>query len=69
MDTPNGVQAAREAGAKCIAVTNSTGAKNLKEADLICDSLDEMDLQKIIELVEKKISFYLYGFGQVYNFS
>ena len=33
-DTPNGVQAAKAAGANCIAVTNSISAANLSEADL-----------------------------------
>ncbi len=53
-DAPNGVQAAKAAGAKCIAVTNSTSAANLQQADLICDSLEQIDLQTIIKLVETK---------------
>ncbi len=53
-DAPNGVQAAKAAGAKCIAVTNSTNAKNLREADLICDSLEQIDLKTITELIEEK---------------
>jgi len=51
-DATNGVQAAKAAGAKCIAITNSTGAANLAGADLICDSLVQIDLQTIIELIE-----------------
>jgi len=51
-DAPNGVQAANAAGAKCIAVTNSTSAENLAEADLLCDSLEEIDLDLIQELVD-----------------
>jgi HAD superfamily hydrolase (TIGR01509 family) len=46
-DAPNGVQAAKAAGAKCIAVTNSTTAANLAQADLICDSLEQIDLETI----------------------
>ena len=46
-DAPNGVQAAKAAGAKCIAVTNSTSAAKLAEADLICDSLEKIDLETI----------------------
>ena len=51
-DAPNGVQAAKAAGAKCIAVTNSTGAENLQQADLVCDSLEEIDLDLIQELLD-----------------
>jgi HAD superfamily hydrolase (TIGR01509 family) len=53
-DAPNGVQAARAAGAKCIAVTNSTDAAKLSEADLICDSLEQIDIQKATDLIETK---------------
>jgi len=52
-DAPNGVQAAKAAGAKCIAVTNSTSAANLSEADLICDSLEQIDLEIITRLIER----------------
>jgi HAD superfamily hydrolase (TIGR01509 family) len=51
-DAPNGIQAAKAAGAKCIAVTNSTTADNLSDADLICDSLEQIDLDMIQELVD-----------------
>jgi len=51
-DAPNGVQAAKAAGAKCIAVTNSTTAENLCEADLICDSLEQIKLDMIRELID-----------------
>ncbi len=53
-DAPNGVQAAKAAGAKCIAVTNSTNAANLSEADLVCDSLEQINLETIIELIQTK---------------
>jgi beta-phosphoglucomutase-like phosphatase (HAD superfamily) len=52
-DAPNGIQAASAAGAKCIAVTNSTDAANLAQADLVCNSLEQIDLQTITELIEK----------------
>ena len=45
------LQAANTAGAKCIAVTNSTIAENLSHADLICDSLENVDLKTIKELI------------------
>ena len=46
-DAPNGVQAAKAAGAKCIAVTNSTNTANVSEADLVCDSLEQIKLDMI----------------------
>jgi HAD superfamily hydrolase (TIGR01509 family) len=48
---PDGVQAAKVAGARCIAVTNSTTAANLAGADLICDSLEQIDLETIRKLI------------------
>ncbi len=51
-DAPNGVQAAKAAGAKCIAVTNSTTAANLSQADLICDSLEQVRLDMIRDLID-----------------
>ncbi len=51
-DAPNGVQAAKAAGTKCIAVTNSTNAENLCEADLVCDSLEQIKLDMIRELID-----------------
>ena len=51
-DAPNGVQAAKAAGAKCIAVTNTTPAEELRQADLICDSLEQINIEKIIGLFE-----------------
>lgn len=51
-DAPNGVQAARAAGARCVAVTNTVPAKELAGADRICDSLEEIDLAALRELVD-----------------
>jgi beta-phosphoglucomutase-like phosphatase (HAD superfamily) len=51
-DAPNGVQAAKNAGAKCIAVTNSTTAENLSQADLVCESLEQIDLDMIRKLID-----------------
>ena len=50
-DAPNGVQAAKAAGARCIAVTNSTTAAKLAEADLICDSLEQISIETIQRLI------------------
>jgi HAD superfamily hydrolase (TIGR01509 family) len=54
-DAPNGVQAAKTAGAKCIAVTNSTTAERLSQADLICDSIEQINLNTIMALITKNI--------------
>ena len=51
-DAPNGVKAAKAAGAKCIAVTNSTGQSELSEADLVCGCLKQIDLEIIVKLIE-----------------
>ena len=50
-DAPSGVQAAKAAGAKCIAVTNSTTAAKLAEADLVCDSLIQVNIETIRKLI------------------
>ena len=52
-DAPNGVQAAKAAGAKCIAVTNSTTADKLAEADLICDSLEQIGTETLKKLIHR----------------
>ena len=51
-DAPNGVQAAKAAGTMCIAVTNTTPAADLSEADMICDSLEQVTLDTIRTLVD-----------------
>jgi len=50
-DAPSGVQAAKTAGAKCIAVTNTVPAEELAGADLICDSLERVDLEILREII------------------
>jgi len=55
-DAPNGVQAAKAAGAKCIAVTNSTAAENLTDAEIVCDSLEEITCETIIAVIEENDS-------------
>ena len=52
-DAPNGIQAAKAAGTKCIAVTNSADAAKLQQADLICNSLEQIDLETITTLIDK----------------
>jgi len=51
-DSPNGIHAAKAAGSKCIAVTNTFTTENLRDADLICDCLEEITIENIIELIE-----------------
>jgi sugar-phosphatase len=51
-DAPSGVQAARAAGARCIAVTNTVPAAELSGADLICASLEEVTLETIRKLAD-----------------
>lgn len=51
-DAPNGVQAAKAARTKCIAVTNTTPAEGLAQADLICDSLESVSLETLRSLVD-----------------
>jgi len=52
-DTPNGIRAAKAAGAKCIAVTNSVSIINLYEADLVCDSLERIKLETIQAVINQ----------------
>ena len=51
-DAVAGVEAARRAGMRCIAVTNTHPAGRLKEADLIVDTLEAIRLEDLKALVE-----------------
>ncbi len=51
-DAPNGVAAAKAAGCKCIAVTNSTTAEKLTDADLVVDSLAEVNIERVLTLLK-----------------
>ncbi len=53
-DAPNGIEAAKAAGAKCIAVTNSTTPDKLEQADLICNSMTEINLNNIKDLIDSE---------------
>ncbi len=50
-DAPSGVRAAKAAGAKCIAVTNTVPVGDLAGADVICDSMEKVNLGMIQALV------------------
>ncbi|RKX47003.1 MAG: hypothetical protein DRP64_02245 [Verrucomicrobia bacterium] len=52
-DAPDGVAAAHAAGCRCIAVTNSAKAEKLAAADRIVSTLEEVDLQTIVDLIEQ----------------
>lgn len=49
-DAASGVAAAKAAGMKCVAVTNTHHEKDLQEADLIVDDLSELPLSRISAL-------------------
>ena len=50
-DAPVGVQAAKSAGARCVAITNTVEADALAGADLIVASLAGMDLPRLASLL------------------
>lgn len=52
-DAPAGVQAAKEAGMACVAVTSSVEAPQLQHADLVVDSLGEISTKQLKELLEE----------------
>ncbi|OGD89400.1 hypothetical protein A3J17_04810 [Candidatus Curtissbacteria bacterium RIFCSPLOWO2_02_FULL_40_11] len=47
-DSPNGIEAAKRAGMKCIALTTSTDRKRLKGADFIVDSYSQIELNRFL---------------------
>jgi HAD superfamily hydrolase (TIGR01509 family) len=50
-DAPLGVKAAKAAGMRCLAVTNTHPKQDLKEADKVVGSLEEVDLITLIQRV------------------
>jgi len=50
-DSPLGVKAAKTAGMRCLAVTNTHPRQKLKEADRVVDSLENVDLITILTRV------------------
>jgi HAD superfamily hydrolase (TIGR01509 family) len=51
-DAPDGVAAARMAGCQCVAVTNSTTVDMLVEADLVVSSLESVNIQDLMNLMD-----------------
>jgi len=52
-DAISGVTASKRAGIRCIAVTNTTSREELREADLIIDSLEEITIADLNRLLEQ----------------
>lgn len=46
-DAIAGVEAAKRAGMKCVAITNTNAARALTKADLVVDSLENMDVTRL----------------------
>jgi HAD superfamily hydrolase (TIGR01509 family) len=51
-DAPDGVAAAVAAGCRCVAVMNSTAPEKLAEADLVVESLVEVDIMMVSSLID-----------------
>ena len=52
-DAPNGVEAAKRAASKCIAVTTTAGAEALAGADLVVSSLKGIGCKQVVSLINK----------------
>ena len=52
-DAPDGVAAAKSAGCRCVAVTNSASSEKLAEADSVIESLVEVDIMMVSNLIEQ----------------
>lgn len=52
-DAPNGIKAAKDACMKCVGVTNTFPASALEGADRIVDTLDGVDLDALLELLNE----------------
>jgi len=50
-DSPLGVKAAKAAGMRCLAVTNTHPKQDLEDADRVVDSLEDVDLITLIQRV------------------
>lgn len=53
-DAPNGVESAQAAGCKCIAVTNSTSADKLADAERVVTSLTVVDIEDVRRMVRMR---------------
>ncbi len=55
-DAPDGVAAAGRAGCACLAVTNSTTAEKLAAADRVVDSLADVSIEDVLQLIDDRPS-------------
>ena len=53
-DAANGVKAAKNAGMKCVAITTTHTEDLLQQADLVINSYEDLDLQKIFTELQKR---------------
>lgn len=53
-DAPLGIKAAKDGCLKCIAVTHTFPAEELEQADIIVNSLEEITLERLADLMESK---------------
>lgn len=53
-DAANGVKAAKNAGMKCVAITTTHTEDLLQQADLVVNSYEDLDLEKIYAQLQKK---------------
>lgn len=53
-DAENGVQAARKAGMRCVALTTTTPRERLKDADMIIDSYKDIDTSDLVKKLSGK---------------
>lgn len=51
-DAASGVKAAKNAGMKCVAITTTHSADLLQEADLVIDSFEELDFEKLAVMLK-----------------
>ncbi len=51
-DAPNGVEAAHRAGCRCVGVTNSVPRDRLAAAEIVVDSLVEVDIDRVRRLID-----------------
>jgi len=53
-DAANGVKAAKNAGMKCVAITTTHTEDLLQQADVVINSYEDLDLQKIFTELQKR---------------
>jgi HAD superfamily hydrolase (TIGR01509 family) len=54
-DSPSGVKAAKAAGLKCVAVLHTVSAKELAQADMVINTIKEVDATLLEKLLNSKV--------------